>query len=274
MSKTLKPTLVVVAILGGGCGEPCYDNPNTEDVSCDAEVCPGEQAPSGETGETGEDGPFLCTPYYEPEFVGETMLCNGEVSQGEHCVQDAANNYGITDYAFETGNYTLAMKFDFQPIPEIVVDGVHYDWFTWEGNWLTAVPGVVTHEDQGQTWAAYMSRGCCTQVPVGPNGPDKTVPNEACAGGYTLNETPDAWCIGLLDGTRAGLCVYPCTTAADCPNPAGEWCDLGHPDPGGHGPGVCRYNSMPLVPTPLTEIGDHQPPQPLTIPLTESESTP
>jgi hypothetical protein len=260
-STTTKTALVAAALFSAAaCGEPCHDNPETPEVACDADLC---LPAAGETGDTEGGEEYLCTPYYEPEFVGQTMACNDQVSTGEHCVQDAANNYGITDYAFETGQYTLALKFDFQPIPDVIVDDEPIDWFAWEDNWLTAVPGVVTHEENGLTYAAYMSRGCCAQWAVGAGPrPDKMFPSETCRSGYTLNETPDAWCLDMLDGTHAGLCVYPCDEDNDCPNPAGEFCDLSRPDPGGHAPGVCRYNSMPLIPTPLTEIGDHQPPAP------------
>jgi hypothetical protein len=184
------------------------------------------------------------------------MTCGGEYSKAEHCLQDAANSLGITDYAFETSSATYAVKFDFQEIfPVDDPNEPDADYFTWTQNLTTAVPGVITHEDNGKIYAGFASRGCCAQWVV--DGSLDAPPHDpTCGSGYTLQSTPSAWCLPMQDGTTAGLCVFPCAVDNDCPNPSGEFCDLSRPDPYDLGPGTCRYKSMPAIPTPETDIGD------------------
>lgn len=69
--------------------------------------------------------------------------------------------------------------------------------------------------------------------------------------GELMHDTPDAWCQAI---DMAGLCVFPCDTDEDCPNQIREFCDHTYPNPGNARQGVCRYHSMPSIPTPLNEV--------------------
>jgi hypothetical protein len=78
-----------------------------------------------------------------------------------------------------------------------------------------------------------------------------------------INDSDSAWCLPLNDDL--GLCVFPCWSSDDCPDPANEQCDWSVPNPNHSGePGTCRYNSMPSIPTPEEAINDmplHQRPK-------------
>lgn len=245
-------TITIIGVIALSQCSPCPDNPYTTELSCDAEPCSAIGDSGGD--EAGEEA--LCSLYYEPEFAGQVMYCGSKASEGEHCTDSAANNYGITDFHFETQSATGALKFDFQDIPE-VMDTQEPDatWFTWSGNWLNAVPGVGTHEQLGKVYAVYASRGCCAQHNVAGTLPN-VIHNPACASGYTLNTSDLSYCLDMQDGSGAGLCVYPCTDVNDCPDPASMFCDDTFPDPADLAPGVCRFKAWPSIPTPLEQIGN------------------
>jgi len=218
----------------------CIDDVG-EDCPVDTELCVG----------AGETGSAECIEHAEPVIDGETVACRGVVSDIEVLGDSAAQNYGVTDYAFESQGSTYAGLVDFMPIP--VIDGVDDPWY-WPGWWLSALPGVVTHEGLGQQWAGYFGRLCCDRYVT--SGILSSIPeNSTCAaGGLAINHVNGAWCHEVSEG--AGFCVHPCAVDDDCPSPANEFCDLSRPDPNGQGPGVCRYKSMPSIPTPHAEIGN------------------
>lgn len=219
---------------------PCYES---TDVECpeDTEPC---VAADDETGGDAE-----CTPFEDPVVSGEIVQCSGVASEIEVMGDDAANQYGVTDYAFESGSTSLAGLIDFQQLPE------SFDTRSdpWLGDLRSALPGAVTHEGNGGLlFAGYFSRVCCPQVVLDGSLAAPPESPTCSSGGLALNHVPNAWCLAMDEG--AGLCVYPCNEDVDCPEPATEFCDLTTPEPYGLGLGTCRYKSMAAVPTAHEDI--------------------
>lgn len=222
---------------------PWYDRPCYE---IDGIVCPSETEPCVAADETG--GPAECTRFEEPVITGEIVECFNTVSDIEVMGDDAVYQYGVTDYAFESGSASFAGLIDFQPLPEPFNTGND----PWVSDLRSALPGVITHEANGRLYAAYISRVCCPQIVVDGTLPAPPESPTCFSSGATVQDAPNAWCLSMDAG--AGLCVYPCDQDKDCPEPATEFCDLTHPDPYGNGNGTCRYKSMPHVPTAHQDI--------------------
>ncbi len=240
LNRRTIPLALALAWLPSACTDNCYED---DPEMCSAEPC--DEGIGGDDEAGSDDEGAVCTPYVAPIYhANGYMFCGGVATAAEHLVPVAVSIYDVTDYYFETEKWTgVAMWDDDFGVP---AEG-------WENNLLSAFPGVVTWgEDQEQ--AAYLSRGCCAQSVLEGSLPDGPLPNAACSGGPHLASTPLAYCVDMLDGTGGGGCVYPCEVDEDCPDDSFEFCDTTHPDPYGYGLGVCRYESMDLVPTPIGDI--------------------
>ena len=226
--------LLIVAVFGCDYDPPCF-----EDYA--DTPCPEATEPCyGETG--SETGTAECTVLVEPEIDETWMSCADVESEIEVMTESAVHAYGVTDWAFETSTATLAGLIDFLPLTAL------------DAGLVQAVPGVVTHGEGA--YVGLFSRVCCAQRVM--SGVLPTFPeNPTCASaGHALPAHPGAWCLDMLDGSHAGLCVYPCADDWDCPVTSEQACDLQTPDPSGRGPGTCRFRSMPDTPTPEDQIGN------------------
>ena len=244
----MKKNSILLSILLAlpACELNCYED---DPEMCSAEPC--EEGIAGDDGadEIGGGDGAQCSAYVEPLFHSAGyMFCGvGPATDAEHLTHVAASIYKTTDYYPETQSWTgVVLWDDDQYFPESPED--------WEGSLYAALPGVVVYGEEGDEQIAYLSRGCCAQSVVEGSLPDGPPHNPACSGGPLINSTPLAYCLDMLDGKGGGACIYPCATNEDCPDDSFEFCDLSHPDPYGAAPGVCRYLSMPEVPTELSDI--------------------